>query len=217
MINSRLVKYLSVVGVDMMESSSSSDNSIDKNLNGAGLSTKDLDDFSQRYSKNIKMMTVGNNVALAGAVVAILQFAEYIHLSGVGVDSFSSLSDVYQICNDLGWDNVFFATTFVMENGGDIFELIEVLGLGAEVADTVTDFTEALATGGLSLVSSFLAKKAVEMMNHENENILADLDERTKPVRNLHLILQKMPSSPEKHRIISELIPLVSEQNLRFA
>lgn len=217
MTNSRLTRYLSVVGVDMVEPSNSNGESIDINLQRAGLSTKDLKDFSLRYEKNTKMMSLGNKVAFAGAIVAILQFAEYIYLSGVGVDSFSCMSDVYQICDDLGWDNVFAATSFVMANGGDILEVIEVLGLGAEVADTVTDFAEALATGGLSILSGLLANKAVKMMNQENENILAYLDERTKPVRNLHLILQKVPSSPEKQKTISELISLVSEQNLRFA
>ena len=76
---------------------------------------------------------------------------------------------------------------------------------------------EAIASGGLSILAGTLAKTAVEIMNKENESMLKDLELKTRSVRNLHIILQKIPSSPKKHQAILELIPLLSEKNLKFA
>lgn len=213
MISSRLVRYLSVVDVDINENLNQT---IDTSLQNAGLSKAEIDAFSERYKKNIKLVSLGNKAAFASAVSVVLQLANEIHHIDLGINTLSSLLDIYQIGDVLGWDNLISTTSFIIENSSQIFDIFSDLGIGIEVLDNLMDI-EAIVTGGLSVLAGMLAKTAVEIMNKENESMLKELELKTRSVRNLHIVLQKIPSSPKKHQAILELIPLLSEKNLKFA
>lgn len=139
-------------------------------------------------------------VNAVGFGLAVHRFERALSDLSLIIDNWDNIVLAYSVADALGWDTtaeIMIVTaravipfgTFLLENSEEAQHAADVLGYGAEIAAIKADLADALITGGLSIALSFAAWGLVKWWNSEIGMQLREVEERTRPVQQLHILL----------------------------
>lgn len=220
----RLTYYLDQVGCadERISARRSPNEHCDEALKTVGFSPRQIAQVNHaRLRQRAQVIGESAIIVTVNAVAAGLAIHRFEQsLSGLSliVSNWDNIMLAYSVADTIGWDTtveLVVATAkgaisfsaFLFSHSEEIHSLANALGYGSEIAVLQADLGEALVTGGVSIALSAAAFGFVKWMNNEPKKRLSEAEERTEPVKQLHVLL----SSGALPQAIRRQLPVVPE------